>query len=101
VGKSMQVVVGEVFDIPLEGNLTTGYRWEVLIPSTANAMVELLDESWEPEAKHPGSSTIQHFRFRALSAGQVDLLFHYKRPWEKLREREKKIISLHITSGYS
>ncbi len=95
--KLIQVLVGEIFDIPLEGNLTTGYRWEVLLPEIARAMVELLDEIWEPEAGQPGSPAIQRFRFRALASGQVDLIFHYRRPWGKQAARDRKVISVHIT----
>jgi inhibitor of cysteine peptidase len=75
---------GDILEITLPANPSTGYIWEV----------EGLDEQFlkmegEPETKSGentnlvGAPVTQTFHFKALAPGQATLTMAYRRPWEK------------------
>lgn len=83
-GEAVSAHPGDILEVTLEANPSTGYIWEV----------EGLDETvlkmeGEPEAKSGantnlvGAPVTQTFRYKALSAGRVELKLVYHRPWEK------------------
>ena len=73
------IAVGNIFEVPLNANFTTGYRWVV---EYDNTLLELIDERYEVESDLIGGPGRQVFVFRALSVGSAQLEFSYKRPWE-------------------
>ena len=92
----MRARVGETFEVVLEGNATAGYRWEVALVEGADGRVVLLDEVWEGDTSRAGGSTKQRFRFRALAPGSATLVFHYRRPWERVPPDEVKSIRVDV-----
>jgi predicted secreted protein len=83
---SVLVDVGSTVKISLEGNPTTGYRWQL----ASSEGLPLTDTSFEP---HPSAPTtvgesgdfIFLFAIDQAAAGQsFDLEFAYYRPWEGL-----------------
>jgi predicted secreted protein len=82
---------GETIEIVLEGNFTTGYKWE-LVPAEAD--VELVAETMRPSGDAPGSGGTQHFTLQARSSGSHSLRFVYRRPWEDaiLDERDIQLV---------
>jgi predicted secreted protein len=77
--EAMVVAVGQVFEVPLESNLTTGYRW---VANFDDALLELVDEQYEEDSDLIGAPGTQVFTFRALSTGRAEVTFDYMRPWE-------------------
>ena len=66
------MAAGDWLSIELESNPSTGYLWVV----TANdgAVLRLLPESgYTGTSDMPGAPGMQHFVFRALTPGAVDL----------------------------
>jgi inhibitor of cysteine peptidase len=86
--QSVELQQDQIFQVSLEGNLTTGYNW-VMAPQDP----ELLEQQGDPEYKaasnlvgSPGTVT---FTLKAVAPGQTTLHFDYKRPWEETTKPEK------------
>lgn len=77
--KAMVVAVGEVFEVPLESNATTGYRW---VATFDDGLLELVDEQYVADSDLIGAPGKQVFTFRALATGRAEVTFDYSRPWE-------------------
>jgi inhibitor of cysteine peptidase len=87
-----KIKVGDIFEITLDDNPTTGFIWEPII---SREVLEYLDTYSEINSSLVGSAARQHFRFKALSSGKTDLVFRQSRPWEKDNIREA-IFSIQI-----
>lgn len=73
--------VGEVVQVTLEGNPSTGYLWEV------DAVDEtILQPVGEPEFRassdRVGAGGLRILRFQAVAAGRTVMRLVYRRPWE-------------------
>jgi inhibitor of cysteine peptidase len=72
VGKAIDVAAGDWFSVELESNPSTGYLW--LVTANDGAVLRLLPESgYTGTSDMPGAPGMQHFAFRALTPGAVDL----------------------------
>jgi inhibitor of cysteine peptidase len=90
----MQARVGEVLEIPLEGNPTTGFLWELASPSEPG-FVKVADE-WDVKGGQAGAPAVQRFRFRALTSGKYRLTFVHRRPWENKEPREQRVVEVNV-----
>ena len=72
--------VGTVFEIPLSGNPSTGYRWHLQFDSI---YIAFEDRRLMRVGKKTGSGGMETFKFRALKAGQTKIVMILKRSWEK------------------
>jgi predicted secreted protein len=82
------VQVGEVFEIVLGGNFTTGYRWELTQQPDA---ISMMSDEMRAHGEAPGSAGTQHFQLAAESGGRFLLEFSYRRPWEDASADERRI----------
>jgi len=95
----LRTAAGETFQVMLPGNATTGFRWE-FTPAPANTdMVELVSSTYEASTKSAGAPGLHKFQFLALRAGQTELIFAYRRSWEKREPRDQKSILVEITGN--
>ena len=84
----MTLTRGDVLEIQLPGNRTTGYLWEINLPESGKYPLRLLDQGTlgvegsdgTPKVGAPG---LERFLFKATHTGKEVLLFRYRRPWEK------------------
>lgn len=84
-GKTFDLAKGDVLEITLEGNPTTGYNWtqvsgndKVLMP------VGTYTYKQNPAAAEMvGVGGKFTFNFKAIGVGATHLKFSYQRPWEK------------------
>jgi inhibitor of cysteine peptidase len=67
--------------IDLEGNLSTGYQWQVAAVDDA-ILKQVGQFEFKQYADVAGSAGRQILRFRAVGEGQTDLTLAYRRPWE-------------------
>jgi uncharacterized repeat protein (TIGR01451 family) len=67
--------------IDLEGNLSTGYLWQVAAVDDA-ILKQVGQFEFKQYSDVVGSAGRQILRFRAVGAGQTDLALVYRRPWE-------------------
>jgi inhibitor of cysteine peptidase len=79
-GRTLSVRAGDVLELHLKENASTGYRWE---PDTFDAKVlELAETSSNYRGGPPGSGGEAIFRFRVLATGSGTLSLKYWRRWE-------------------
>jgi predicted secreted protein len=85
---------GEVIEIVLEENSSTGYRW---IPiQTCKGKIEVLRDYYK-EGKPLTGAPVKHvWVIKGLEKGTCELLFEYTRPWEENSSMESKIINIRI-----
>ena len=87
------VKVNKAFEISLESNPSTGYKWEA---SYDKAFLKLKADRFKRPAKALiGAGGTQTFVFTPIAEGETKIQFVYKRHWEKSIAREKTI-SIHI-----
>lgn len=82
------VDVGEVFEIVLEGNFTTGYRWELTERPKA---ISALSDEMRAGGEALGAAGTQHFQLTAESGGRYTIQFSYRRPWEDAGADHRRI----------
>jgi len=85
---TISVKVGEVFEVVLEANASTGFTWRVVDP--LDVRLAFVDQAYTgpspvgpggaPLVGAPGQATL---RFKAVTAGEVKLNLRYARPWEQ------------------
>jgi inhibitor of cysteine peptidase len=74
---------GEEFDVVLEANPSTGYRWEIDPEASGAALVEMVGEpAYSSESDLPGSGGKTTFTFRALEEGSGLLRLRFWRSFE-------------------
>ena len=79
-GSKITLDSGELFEIVLRENPTTGYRWHVtIVPPT---IIASEGDDLSSPSKAPGSGGERHFRFRAAQAGAFELECLRYREWE-------------------
>jgi predicted secreted protein len=94
-GGTVQLKAGDMLEVHLKSNPTTGYMWYVHPRSTP--LLKLTGQS-QTQAQQPGVGRpiIQVFRFQAVAAGEGVLLLRYVRAWEKPMPSEEQF-DLHIS----
>ena len=77
--QAIRATTNQVFDIEIEANPTTGYLWQARVD---RRHLELLGQETKP-GHAIGAGGRETFRFRALEAGETEILLEHKRPWEQ------------------
>ncbi|MGA2206940.1 MAG: protease inhibitor I42 family protein [Terracidiphilus sp.] len=94
-GSSIVLKMGDVLEVRLNSNPTTGYAWYVHKQSTP-----LLKPSGESQTQSTqpgvGRPIVQIFKFATAGKGTGVLLLHYVRSWEPPDPNEEQY-SLHVT----
>jgi len=80
-GQEVGLTVGEVLEITLFENQTTGFQW-ALKTRPESSCTPIIDES-EGMATPPGKGGSHRWCFRAVRAGTEAIELEYRRPWEK------------------
>lgn len=79
-GSEVAVSLGDVIEISLEENPSTGYRWEVVSPPE---MIELTsDEYLEPDTDAVGAPGERLLTYEAIADGAGILRLEYIRPFD-------------------
>ena len=80
-GATVHLKVGDVLEVRLRANPSTGYMWYLHKDSTK--LLKLTGQSQtEPTEPGVGRPVFQIFKFDARSVGDGVLLLHYVRSWE-------------------
>lgn len=83
-GKTIEIAVGETFEIELVSNPTTGYSWQVDEIDEAVAK-QVGEPEYSTEAQKEeivGAAGVERFAFEGVAAGEFTLRLVYVRPWE-------------------
>jgi predicted secreted protein len=81
-GRTVDLKEGDVLEVVLEGNPTTGYNWGVKFP-LSSILTQVGDPMFQPDTDLTGSGGKIIFRFTASAPGQTPLKLLYQRWWEK------------------
>jgi len=81
-GTTVGLRVGELLEVTLAGNPTTGYMWDVasVDPNILKPVEQLEFQADSKAIGSPGKLTL---RFEAARPGKTPLKLIYHRPWEK------------------
>ncbi len=79
-GSTVHVKQGDIVQVSLSGNPTTGYTWEV-VPG-GGGLVQQGEAEFKPESSALGSGGMMTLRFKATQPGTTDLNLIYHRPFE-------------------
>lgn len=83
----IHVAMEERFAIALVGNPSTGYEWQA---SADSNYLELRSREFVLGAGAVGAGGRNLFHFRALRAGETEVLFEYRRSWEKTARETRR-----------
>lgn len=84
-GSIQTLDVGDILLVQLMGNVTTGYEWVRVHPTSLDdTPLDIVSESdYQPVGcEAVGGSGRFTFRYRAMRLGTVVLEFEHRRPWE-------------------
>jgi inhibitor of cysteine peptidase len=73
--------VGEILEIVLPENPTTGYHWE--LRSGGEPACAPRDSTFEPGGTKPGQGGVRRWRFEAVRQGSGTIDLVNRRSWEK------------------
>lgn len=80
------LAVGQVLEIALMANASTGYQWQVVsdgAPSLVRTTGPATPPPMDTQPPMPGAPSLARWWFRAERPGEVRLRLEYRRPWEK------------------
>ncbi len=84
-GRTIELQVGQAFQLTLRSNPTTGYRW-VFDGQSSGIVVQEGKPVYaadNPDKGLMGGGGIEHWTFRAVKPGTETLRLEYRRPWEQ------------------
>jgi inhibitor of cysteine peptidase len=83
------IKTGDVLEVQLASNPTTGYEWSVMPQSTTLLKLTGTSET-KPTQSGVGRPITQIFKFQPTGKGHGLLLLHYVRSWEKTSPDEQQ-----------
>ena len=84
-GKTFTVKSGQTIEVTLPGNPTTGYNWQMAVPSSGAALYKQLGEPvFKAESTALGAGGAVTFEFQTVAKGDGTLKLIYSRPWENV-----------------
>jgi inhibitor of cysteine peptidase len=94
----ISVAPGDIFEISLDSNPTTGYSWQA---DFDQEYLELVSQEFvPPQSDLVGAGGTEIFAFQALEVGETKLTLVYKRSWEtEAAETRVFIIKISETEG--
>jgi inhibitor of cysteine peptidase len=73
---------GDVLELVLDGNPTTGFTWE-MDPVDTGVLLQISEPEFKPDTNLTGSEGKFTWRFEAVNSGQTLLRLVYHRPFEQ------------------
>jgi predicted secreted protein len=81
-GRSVELQRGKRVTLRFEANRSAGYRWS-LAESGDGGLEQVGEPFYTREKSVPGGGGAEYWTFRATRAGNKELRFEYRRPWER------------------
>jgi inhibitor of cysteine peptidase len=81
-GKTIELQNGNLLVVTLDGNITTGFTWE-MVPQTSAVLKQLGEPVVTPESSALGAGGKISLKFQAVKTGQASLTLIYHRSFEK------------------
>ena len=80
-GREVTLSVGDVAELTLAENPTTGYRWA--FAAKPEPACKIVSDTFEPGTSAPGAGGTHRWQFQAVSSGSGTVEMQYRRSWEK------------------
>jgi len=87
-GKTIELQNGNLLVVVLDGNITTGFNWE-MVPQTPAVLKQLGEPEANPDSSALGAGGKISLKFQAVQTGQASLTLIYHRSFEKDVSPEK------------
>jgi predicted secreted protein len=81
-GRTIEVAVGQRIVVRLAAARAGGNEW-LLDSAASNVLTLLADASFFPDFSRASGATIESWSFRVTAAGEAELRFEYRRPFDK------------------
>jgi len=81
-GKTIELQNGNLLVVVLDGNITTGFNWE-MVPQTPAVLEQLGEPEATPDSSALGAGGKISLKFQAVQTGQASLTLIYHRSFEK------------------
>jgi predicted secreted protein len=82
LSEEVELAVGDVLEIILCSNPTTGFEWETANISDENILEQLTHDYIPPQGNQAGAAGEEVWTFEALEADTVEVSFEYSQPWD-------------------
>lgn len=89
--KIIELNFGETVKIEAESNPSTGYNWNIEVPSGCNVEFVKEDSRAIYKDNRVGAPIIAVYEFKAKSKGECEVEFDYSRAWEGKSKFPNKI----------
>lgn len=83
---------GQTLELELESNPTTGYIWEVAFPVNKDILRQERENEFVSRSDLIGAGGVQIFYFKGIKKGKTELVFEYRRPWEKNKDPARRYV---------
>ena len=80
-GQTVELSTGQVMELRLPENPTTGFRWHVTSPGGPACRI-VFDTYQSPDRAIPGAGGAHVWRVEAAQAGLCNLTLRYSRSWD-------------------
>jgi inhibitor of cysteine peptidase len=79
-GREIEVPIGEIIEVCLRDNPTTGFKWS--FKSSGEPACTLVTEFFSREGTSPGQGGTHHWQFKIVAPGRATIELVYTRPWQ-------------------
>jgi inhibitor of cysteine peptidase len=93
VGASLDIPVGQTFELRLEENPSAGFRWT--LNDSGMPACALASDSFKQQTATPGHLGEHSWTFKAVAAGDCNISLVYRRAWETT-EQAARTFSVHV-----
>lgn len=90
-GSTVDLAVGELLELQLAENPTTGFRWHLL--TDGRPVCERVDDRFAAPSGPPGHGGTHVWQFRVGQPGTAPISLAYRRSWETAAA---KTMTLHV-----
>ena len=94
-GRTLDLPVGQVMELRLAENPTTGYRWDFVTDGAPVCVV--VADRFEPPAGPPGSGGAHSWQIKGTAAGECDIAMHYRRSFEPASPAKSFALHVRVT----
>jgi inhibitor of cysteine peptidase len=99
-GKTVDLAVGQVIELRLKENPTTGFRWQLRHDGTPACRIteDFIEPATTERAPVPGRGGTHVWRIEGVQAGTCDMALTYARNWEASRPPAMTFeVHVHVT----
>ena len=91
--ESLYLAPGESRSVTFAENPSTGYTWAI-DPAASEGLdiVAIADQGHRRGATMPGAPGTRRWTLRALKPGHADIVFVYRRPWERAPGETRHVV---------